>query len=277
MRRLDVPPVEARQGGFRRAARADRVLRVGALHGVVGQRQIAHRARHRPDVVEARDEGERARARQPAVGGLQPEQAAERRRHTDRAVGVGPQRQRHQSAGHRPAGAAGGAAGHVRRIVRVARRAVVHVLAGEVVGVLAHVERAHQHGAGCLQPLDQGRIGRGRFTLAVDLGARESWQPGDVEQVLHGRSGVGRLPKGVPNRLEAWALAMRSALPMMRSLDRVKPTSSRYYALPGVRPSLRRWQGLTLVCSPPNWKPDRAQRAVRRVRCRTAASPLRPT
>ena len=45
-------------------------------------------------------------------------------------------------------------------VVRIARGAVVHVLAGEVVGVLAHVERADQHGAGRLQPRDQRRVGR---------------------------------------------------------------------------------------------------------------------
>ena len=43
----------------------------------------------------------------------------------------------------------------MRRIVRIARGAVMHVLAGEVVGVFAHVERADQHGAGRFHPLDQ--------------------------------------------------------------------------------------------------------------------------
>ena len=38
----------------------------------------------------------------------------------------------------------------------------MHVLAGEVVGVFAHVERADQHGAGRLQPLDQRGVARGR-------------------------------------------------------------------------------------------------------------------
>ena len=47
-------------------------------------------------------------------------------------------------------------------VVRIARRAVVHVLAGEVVGVFAHVERADQHRAGRLQPLDQRRVVRAR-------------------------------------------------------------------------------------------------------------------
>ena len=45
-------------------------------------------------------------------------------------------------------------------IVRIARRAVVDVLAGEIVGVFAHVERADQHRAGRFQPLDQGGIAR---------------------------------------------------------------------------------------------------------------------
>ncbi len=40
-------------------------------------------------------------------------------------------------------------------VVRIARGAVMDVLAGEVVGVFAHVERADQHGAGRLHALDQ--------------------------------------------------------------------------------------------------------------------------
>ena len=141
---------------------ADGVLGVVALHGVVGERQVARGARQRPHMIEARHEREGAGAREPAVGRLQPEEAAERGRHADRAVGVGAERDRHQAAGHRCAGAARRAAGHMRRVVRVARGAVVHVLAGEVVGVLAHVERADEDGAGRLQPRDQRGVGGGR-------------------------------------------------------------------------------------------------------------------
>ena len=43
-------------------------------------------------------------------------------------------------------------------VVRIARGAVVDVLAGEVVGVFAHVERADQHRAGRFEPRDQRRI-----------------------------------------------------------------------------------------------------------------------
>ena len=59
------------------------------------------------------------------------------------------------------------------------------VLAGEVIGVFAHVERADQHGAGRFQPLDQRGIARGRRMRAIDLGAGDGGEPSDVEQVLH--------------------------------------------------------------------------------------------
>ena len=91
--------------------------------------------------------------------------------------------------------AAGGAAGHAARVVRVARGAVVDVLAGEVVGVLAHVERADQHGAGRLQPRDQRGVARGRRAVAVDLRAGERRQAGDVEQVLDRERHAGERPE----------------------------------------------------------------------------------
>ena len=70
-------------------------------------------------------------------------------------------------------------------IVGVPRWAIVYVLAGEVVGVLAHVEGADEDRAGRLQPLDQRRILRGRRSLAIDLGPGERRQARDVEEVLH--------------------------------------------------------------------------------------------
>ena len=54
------------------------------------------------------------------------------------------------AGGDRRRRAAGRAARHAARVVRVARGAVVGVLAGEVVGVFAHVERAEEDGAGRL-------------------------------------------------------------------------------------------------------------------------------
>jgi len=67
----------------------------------------------------------------------------------------------------------------------------MNVLAGEVVGVFAHVERADEHGAGRLQPRDQRRIVSRRRMGAVDLGAGNRRQPLNVEQVLDGEGHAG--------------------------------------------------------------------------------------
>ena len=60
----------------------------------------------------------------------------------------------------------------------------MHVLAGEVVGVFAHVESADEHRAGRFQPLDQRRIFGGRRVTAINLRAGDRGNPGDVEQVF---------------------------------------------------------------------------------------------
>ena len=57
----------------------------------------------------------------------------------------------------------------------------MHVLAGEVVGIFAHIERADQYGAGRFQFFDQRRIAfRGRIS-AIDLRAGDGCDPGDIE------------------------------------------------------------------------------------------------
>ena len=73
--------------------------------------------------------------------------------------------------------------------------AVVDVLAGEVVGVFAHVERADQHRAGGLKPLDQRRVALGRRAVAVDLRAGAGRQALDVEQVLDRERHAGERPE----------------------------------------------------------------------------------
>jgi hypothetical protein len=57
---------------------AGRVARVGPEHRVIGQRQVGGAARHRTERIEAGDERKGPGARQPAIGGLQPEQSAQR-------------------------------------------------------------------------------------------------------------------------------------------------------------------------------------------------------
>ncbi len=171
------------------------VAPVDALHRIVASRQIADGARERPEMIEAGDKRKRARARQPAIGRFQTKYAAERRWHADRAVGVGAKRQWHKAAADRRARAARRAAAHVAEIVGIARRTVVRVLAGEVVGVFAHVQRADQDGARRLELLDQRRIRRRRLALAIDLGAGAGRQAGDVKQVLDRERRAGERPE----------------------------------------------------------------------------------
>ncbi len=152
---------------------AHRIVGIAALHDIVGEREIAHAAGERAEMIEACHERKRAVARQPSIRGLQPEDAAQRRRHPDRPVGVGAERERNESAGNCAARTAGRTAGHALEVMRVARGTVVHVLAGEVVGVFAHVERADENGAGGFQAFDQRRVAARGRQVAIDLGARE--------------------------------------------------------------------------------------------------------
>ena len=183
-----------RTGVVRSAGRSVQTGIVGipALHGVERQREILDRAGDRPEVVEGVDERERTGAAQPAVGRLQPEQAAQRGRHADRAVGVGTQRQRHFARRHRRTRAARRAAGHARRVARIAARPIVGVLAGEVVGVLAHVETAHEDRTGRLELAHQRAVARGYRSIDVDLRAGSRRQALYVEQVLDREGHAGQ-------------------------------------------------------------------------------------
>jgi len=98
---------QRRQSRLGVAVGAGGIVRVPALHGVERQGEILNRARHRTQVIEGIDERERPGAAEAPVGRLQPEQAAQRARHADRAVGVGAQRQRHLARCHRRARATG--------------------------------------------------------------------------------------------------------------------------------------------------------------------------
>ena len=164
---------------------ADRIVGIVALHRVVSEREVVRAARQRADMIEACREGERARAAQPPVSRLEPEHAAERSRGADRAIGVGAERKRHETAGDRGGRAARGAAGHACAIMRVVHRTVMEILAGEIIGVFAHVQRADEDGAGGFEPLDQCRVAPRRRCVAIDLRAGKRRHPGNVEEILH--------------------------------------------------------------------------------------------
>jgi hypothetical protein len=58
------------------------------------------------------------------------------------------------------------------------------VLAGEVIGVFAHVESAGEHRAGRRHAADEKGVSRGRRIVAIDPGAGARRHPSDVEEVL---------------------------------------------------------------------------------------------
>ncbi len=70
----------------------------------------------------------------------------------------------------------------------------MHILAGEVIGVFAHVERADQHRAGRLHPLDQRGVALGRLEIAIDLRAGAGRKPLHIEQILDGERHAGKRP-----------------------------------------------------------------------------------
>ena len=125
---------EVRHGERRRR----RILGIVAGHALQQQRAVLDRARERTRLVERAGKRHHAPARAAAVGRLQPDDAAERRRLADRAAGVG----------------AGAARHHVGRDHgrRAARRAARHQLAVvapllprvlDAAEVARHVRRAH--------------------------------------------------------------------------------------------------------------------------------------
>ena len=99
-------------------------------------------------------------------------------------------------------------------IVGIAGRAVVGVLACEIVGELAHIERADQDAACRFHTRNQRRVrSRGR-AISVDLGASARRQSGDVEQVLDSERRTRERPNFVPlMRAASIASALASACP----------------------------------------------------------------
>ena len=148
-----------------------------APHRVVGQREVVDAAANGPRWSRLVHERERSRRGQAAERRLQAEHAAQRRRHADRAVGVGAERERHHAGGDRRAGAARRAAGDcASRSCGLRVGAVVRVLGREAVGVLVHVERADEHRAGALAcARTSGGVARGRRTLRARSSRRRAW------------------------------------------------------------------------------------------------------
>ena len=145
----------------RHRAAAVRVLRVGS-GGKRGHRPRVFRGeREHRHAVEAAARRHDAARRQPAARGLQAADVAEGRRDATRAGGVGAQRERHLSGGHRVGRSRAGAAAHAVRVERIRHRAVGRSRADQTGGELVEVRLADGDGPGVGEPLhDRGvRLG----------------------------------------------------------------------------------------------------------------------
>ncbi len=174
-----------------------RVAGIAPDHRAEQQGRVGHVTGERPALVERRGEGDHPRAGDRSVGGLEPDDAAERRRLADRAAGVGADRTRSQASRHGGGRSAGGPARDAIEVPGVADVAVGGVLVRRAHRELVHVGLAEDPGAAVEQPLDRGRR-VGRDVALEDPRAGGRREAVDAEDVLdrdrHAgeRAGAGR-------------------------------------------------------------------------------------
>ena len=179
---------------------AAEVLRFGQLDGLrkldrrriagippgddpVEQRAVADRLRDRPDLVEARREGDDAVTAHRPVGRSQADDPAERRGLLDRAAGVGPERPRREAGGDRGGRPTRRAAGDALGVPRVSRRAEAGVLGRRAHGELVQVRLAEQRQARLLATRRDGGV-EDRLIACEDLRRGRRLDPARGDQVL---------------------------------------------------------------------------------------------
>ena len=167
-----------------------RVGRVVSGEDLQEQSHVFGRLRQGADLVETAGEGHQPIAAHAAVGGLQPGDAAERRRAADRAASVGADGKRRHPRGHAGGRPAAGTAGNPREVPGIMRGMKGRVLVRPAHGELVHVRLADQHGVGRLQPGDDRRV-VGRAEVLQDSRCAGRRLALRAEHVLdrHGQSG----------------------------------------------------------------------------------------
>ena len=119
------------------------------------------------------------------------------------------------------------------------------VLAGEVVGVFAHVERADEHRAGRFQPLDQWRVAGAGGSLTVDLGTGN----GSADR----RRRTGSSPRRARRRAANFALSRAASDCLRAARSRPRSGNVRESVEPGFELFDARQRGIDHACraSPP--------------------------
>ena len=175
--------IDGQRGGVTRIVSGDRLHDQGAVGGAAG---------HRPDLVEARSEGDQATAADAAVGRLESGDAAEAGRLPDRAAGVGADSRGGHVGRHAGSRTAARTARGPRQVPRVTNRAEGRILVRAAHRELVHVGLAHEHRIGLTQPGDHiGVVGRPE--ALQHLRRAGSGHVGGAEHVLerHWQAGEG--------------------------------------------------------------------------------------
>ena len=160
----DADPQSPDIAGQRGAVIGDRAIGARRVLGVVPGQRLQHdraildRPGHRAGMVKSEGIGINAGPADEAVGRLQSDDAAQRRRTADRPAGVGPHRAGHKSRGDRRAGTARRAAGEMLAVPRVARWRPGEVERRAAMRELVGCQLADEDPAGLIQPGDRCRV-----------------------------------------------------------------------------------------------------------------------
>ena len=224
-RRPLTSPVSAAATSGTRLVRRGGVGAIGAGDHRQRQRRVLDRARERADLIERRREGQQAVARHAAVGRLEPDDAAERRRLADRPAGVGAERERHLRRADGGRRAAARSARRARQRPGIAHRPERRVLVRRAHRELVAVGLADDHRAGGLEPLDDGGV-VGRHVGVEDLRRRGGPHAAHAEVVLD-RDRARRPAGPAPRRRRAARPPCRARAERARRRRRVESVQGR--------------------------------------------------
>ena len=139
------------------------ILRIVAGDGVVHHGDVAHRARHRPDVIQRLGQRQHAEAADPPIGGLQPDEPVGAGGKADRSAGVRADRGVAEARRGGHARATGRQTRPLRRVPGIDGDAHVGVIAGH--RAFGEIQLAEDHGSRAPQLRDHRAIHIGHEVL----------------------------------------------------------------------------------------------------------------
>ena len=170
--------------------RRGRVPGVVPRDGVEEERRVLHGRAERPNLIEGRSERDEAVSAHPPVGGLDPDDTAERRGLSDRAPRVGSEGAGHDPCRHRSRRSPRAPPRDPGPIAWISRGAEAGVLRRGAHRELVHVRLSENDRARAAKTPDNGRLERRDVSLQ-NPGATRGRQLHGAEVVLHGHGHAG--------------------------------------------------------------------------------------